>query len=1193
MARHPARRPLANLRVARALLPLAAAACLATCTPDVAGPARATQLLFTAEPSSAIAGHRLSPAVEVRALDAQGNSVSDFRGSVTVAVGANPGGSTLQGTATVAAVNGVATFADLSLNRTGTGYTLTAAAQGLAGVTSESFTIDPGPATQLAFIGQPTATVAGQPITPAVKVTALDPEGNPVPAFSGVVTIVFGRNPLGGVLGGTTSVAALGGIASFGDLTVDKATTGYWLTATASGLSKATSSDFNVTPAAATQLAFAVQPGTTVADHQIAPAVRLQALDAFGNPAPSFTGSVAVALGNNPGGATLSGTSSVAAIAGIATFFDLSIKQTGTGYTLLASTVGFSPVASTAFDVTPGTATQLAFTGQPTTSVAGQALTPIVQVTALDPAGNPVPSFTGTVTMAFGNNPGGGTLGGTTSVAAVNGVASFGDLSVSKASTGYWLTATASGLSKATSSDFSVTPAPATQLAFGVQPGTTVADHQIAPAVKVRALDAFGNLATSFAGSVSIALASNPGGGTLSGTSPVAAVGGVATFFDLSINKAGTGYTLVATAGGAGPVTSTPFDITVGAATQLAFTAQPSNAIAGVAISPAVHVTALDPAGNPVPSFTGTVTVAFGNNPGGGTLGGTTSVAAVAGVASFGDLSITKTGASYWLTATASGLGTATSGTFTITAAVATQLVFGVQPTTTVADHQIAPAVKVRAFDAFGNLATGFTGNVSVALGSNPGGGTLSGTIPVAAVGGVATFFDLSIDKTGAGYTLTAGAAGFSAITSAAFDITPGTATQLIFISQPTPTVAGRRITPAMQVMALDPAGNPALGFTGKVSLAFGGDPGGATLSGTTSVAAVNGVASFGDLSINQTGPSYWLTANATGLSRAASNNFPILPGPATQLVFAVQPTTITGGTIFSPTVKVRALDAFGNLATDFGGDVHMELGVSPSGQALQGTTTVAAVNGVASFLLLSVNAAAFGYTLVASAAGLPGATSVSFDVLIGPASHLDFQVRPKNEIAGTPIGDPYVQLRGEDAGGNLDTTFTGVVTVAIAANPGGGTLSGTMAAAAVGGLAKFSDLSIDKSGTGYTLSFASAGLLGVTSLPFNITSAAATRLVFTLQPTNTATGATISPAVQVTALDSFGNVATGFTGNVTIAIGTNPVGGTLGGILTVAAVAGVATFSNLAIDKAGAAYTLTAAGGGLAGDTSGAFTVD
>src|SRR5207244_7072940 len=189
-------------------------------------------------------------------------------------------------------------------------------------------------------------------------------------------------------------------------LTLDKTGTGYWLTATAPGLSTATSSVFGVTPGAATQLVFGTQPGTTVADRLIAPAVRVRALDAFGNLATGFSGSVAVALGVNPGGATLGGTTPVAAVSGVSTFFDLSLNKTGTGYTLTASASGFTTITSTAFDITPGTATQLAVTVQPPTTVAGVTMSPAVQVTALDPAGNPVPGFTVNVTVALGNHPG-------------------------------------------------------------------------------------------------------------------------------------------------------------------------------------------------------------------------------------------------------------------------------------------------------------------------------------------------------------------------------------------------------------------------------------------------------------------------------------------------------------------------------------------------------------------------------------------------------------------------------------------------------------------------------------------------------------------------------------------------------------------------------------------------------------------
>src|SRR5438094_623203 len=286
------------------------------------------------------------------------------------------------------------------------------------------------------------------------------------------------------------------------------------------------------------------------------------------------------------------------------------------------------------------------------------------------------------------------------------------------------------------------------------------------------------------------------------------------------------------------------------APTQLVFIAQPRNIVAGHEFSQAVQVQAEDAHGNQVVSFVGNVSVALASNPGGSTLSGTTTVGAVDGIAIFYNLSLDKTGAGYTLTASASGGGLTASSTglaraasdaFEVTAGAATQLVFGTQPGTTVADHNITPAVKVRALDALGNLVPSFTGNVSIATGTNPGGATLSGTTPVAAIGGVATFYDLSLNKTGTGYTLTASGSGFAPVTSAPFDITPGAATQLAFTAQPTNTVAGAIISPAVQVTALDPAGNAVPGFTGNVSVARGEDRGGRTLSGTTTVTAVNG----------------------------------------------------------------------------------------------------------------------------------------------------------------------------------------------------------------------------------------------------------------------------------------------------------------------------------------------------------------
>src|SRR6185295_3799165 len=147
--------------------------------------------------------------------------------------------------------------------------------------------------------------------------------------------------------------------------------------------------------------------------------------------------------------------------------------------------------------------------------------------------------------------------------------------------------------------------------------------------------------------------------------------------------------------------------------------------------------------------------------------------------------------------------------------------------------------------------------------------------------------------------------------------------------------------------------------------------------------------------------------------------------------------------------------------------------------------------------------------------------------------------------------------------------------TVAIGTNPSGGTLSGTATVAAVAGIATFTTLSVDKVGTGYTRTAASAPLTGTTSAAFNISPAAAAKLAFTVQPTNAVAGVAISPPVQVTVRDAFDNTVTTSPASITVAIGTNPGGGTLSGTATVSASAGIATFANLSIDKVGTGYTL------------------
>jgi hypothetical protein len=217
-----------------------------------------------------------------------------------------------------------------------------------------------------------------------------------------------------------------------------------------------------------------------------------------------------------------------------------------------------------------GSATHLGFTTQPNSStMKDSTITPPVQVTAFDSAGNVVTSFAGTVTIAIGKNGGvqqQGTLGGSDHVAAVNGVATFANLRIDQIGAGYTLTAEAFPVAGATSDSFNITGA-ATKLAFVVPPGDTRPGATISPPVQVAAVDDQNNIVPTFNGSITIAIGQNGSvltPGTLSGTLLRPAVNGVATFTDLSIDQPGVNsYTLRASHPQLGSMESAPFLVQV------------------------------------------------------------------------------------------------------------------------------------------------------------------------------------------------------------------------------------------------------------------------------------------------------------------------------------------------------------------------------------------------------------------------------------------------------------------------------------------------------------------------------------------------------------------------------------------------------------------------------------------------------
>lgn len=110
--------------------------------------------------------------------------------------------------------------------------------------------------------------------------------------------------------------------------------------------------------------------------------------------------------------------------------------------------------------------------------------------------------------------------------------------------------------------------APGQSLAFVVQPSKTIINQVITgvdlnpagPPIQVAILNSDGSVATGSSAPVTITLQPNPANGTLSGTTTVNAVNGVATFNDLTIDKAGIGYVLLASSPEGTSAASRAFD---------------------------------------------------------------------------------------------------------------------------------------------------------------------------------------------------------------------------------------------------------------------------------------------------------------------------------------------------------------------------------------------------------------------------------------------------------------------------------------------------------------------------------------------------------------------------------------------------------------------------------------------------------
>ena len=196
--------------------------------------------------------------------------------------------------------------------------------------------------------------------------------------------------------------------------------------------------------------------------------------------------------------------------------------------------------------------------------------------------------------------------------------------------------------------------------------------------------------------------------------------------------------------------------------------------------------------------------------------------------------------------------------------------------------------ITVQRQDASGNPVT--TGSTTVNLASSSSGDKFS----TSSGGGAATTVTIPNNSSTANVyygdtvagtpTITLSAAGFTSATQAA-TINPAAATKLGFTTQPGGGAAGAAWAQQPAVAILDAFGNTVPGASASITVAIGTNPSGGTLSGTTTVATVGGVATF-SCSLNKVGSGYRVTtSNSAGLTEATSNGFNVVAATASQLV--------------------------------------------------------------------------------------------------------------------------------------------------------------------------------------------------------------------------------------------------------------------------------------------------------------------
>ncbi len=306
-------------------------------------------------------------------------------------------------------------------------------------------------------------------------------------------------------------------------------------------------------------------------------------------------------------------------------------------------------------------------------------------------------------------------------------------------------------------------------------------------------------------------------------------------------------------------------------------------------------------------------------------------------------------------------------------------------------------------------------------------------------------------------------------------------AAKMAFTQQPTTTLQDNTILPPVTVTIEDANSQLVTTNTSSVTLTLNG-PKGVTLGGTTTVAAVNGVATFNDLSLPTAGH-YTLTATDSTVAKPAKSVAvtvtPIPISPHFEMLKQPADIALPGAFMTAP-ISVEVEDQFNHPVTKGFSLAKLSILTGPTGAKITGNTAPLKA-GIATFTKLNLKTAG-SYSLEVTDSTTPPLTLIDFNVLPGPAAKMVFATQPTLSVVA--LIDTTIEL--EDKFGNIAVNDTSAVSLAFAAHPKSSVLTGVLTENVIDGLATFTNLDPgDVAGTFTFKATDSNALPPATSKPF------------------------------------------------------------------------------------------------------------